>query len=96
MWKPAILADSLVAGETLRVTRIKAKRGNILGRDDRPIVVPRPVIRFGIDKTRVPAAQVADSARRLAAVLDITADRLRPLGAKGRTEGVRRGAGAAP
>ena len=73
-WKPSILADSLKTGETLQVTRIKPERGSILGRDDEPIVVPRPVIRFGIDRAQVAAAAAPDSARRLAALVGITPD----------------------
>ena len=72
-WKPSILADSLKAGETFQVSRIKAERGSILGRDDEPIVVPRPVVRFGIDRARVDATAAPDSARRLAAAVDISA-----------------------
>ncbi len=71
-WKPSILAKSLVEGETFRVSRIKAERGDILGRDDVPLVTPRPVVRFGIDRTQVPAAAAPGSARRLAQLLDVT------------------------
>lgn len=72
-WEPSILEESLVEGETLRVTRVGAERADILGRDDQPIVTARPVIRFGIDRTQVPAAAAADAARQLAAVLEISA-----------------------
>lgn len=71
-WKPSVLEDSLKTGETLQVTRINAERGSILGRDDQPIVVPRPVVRFGIDRAQVPAATAPDSARRLATLVGIT------------------------
>jgi cell division protein FtsI/penicillin-binding protein 2 len=70
-WKPSIVEKSLEAGETFRVSRVKAERGAILGRDDAPIVIPRAVVRFGIDRTQVPAAAAPDAARRLAVVLDI-------------------------
>ena len=72
-WKPSVVEKSLADGETLRVSGIKAERGDILGRDDVPIVMPRPVVRFGIDRTQVPAATAPESARRLAALLDIAA-----------------------
>ncbi|MBO9522223.1 MAG: penicillin-binding protein [Nocardioidaceae bacterium] len=72
-WKPSILAKGLGADETLRVARVKAERGDILGAGDQPIVVPRPVVRFGIDKAQAPAGTAADAARRLAALLDIDA-----------------------
>jgi len=70
-WKPSIVEKSLAAGETFRVSRIKAERGDILGRDDEPIVTERPVIRFGIDRTRVAAAAAPESARQLATLLGI-------------------------
>jgi cell division protein FtsI/penicillin-binding protein 2 len=73
-WKPSILVDSLKAGETFQVSRIRPERGSILGRDDQPIVVPRPVIRFGIDRAQVDATAAPDSARRLATVVGIGAD----------------------
>jgi len=73
-WKPSILEKSLAAGETFQVSRVKATRGDILGRDDQPIVTARPVIRFGIDRSQVPAAGAADSARRLAALVGVSAE----------------------
>jgi cell division protein FtsI/penicillin-binding protein 2 len=70
-WKPSIVEKSLAAGETFQVTRIKAARGQVLGRDDQPIVTERPVVRFGIDRAQVAAAAAPDSARRLATLLGI-------------------------
>jgi cell division protein FtsI/penicillin-binding protein 2 len=70
-WKPSIIEKSLAAGETFQVTRLVARRGQILGRDDVPIVTERPVLRFGIDRTQGPAAAAADSAGRLATLLGI-------------------------
>jgi cell division protein FtsI/penicillin-binding protein 2 len=85
-WKPSLVEKSLAEGETLRVTGIKAERGDILGRDDAPIVIPRPVIRFGIDRTQVSAATAPDSARRLASLLGISVapyvDQVRKAGPK--------------
>jgi cell division protein FtsI/penicillin-binding protein 2 len=72
-WKPSILEKSLAAGETFRVSTVKAQRGDIVGADDEPIVSPRAVIRFGIDRAQVPVATAVDSARRLAALLDVDA-----------------------
>jgi cell division protein FtsI/penicillin-binding protein 2 len=85
-WKPSLVEKSLAAGETLRVSRIKAERGDILGRDDAPLVTPRPVVRFGIDRTQVSAAAAPESARRLAAALDLSpapyVDQVRKAGPK--------------
>lgn len=72
-WKPSILATGYERDETLRVVRIKPERGDILGANDQPIVVPRPVIRFGIDKTQAPAGTAPQAASRLAGVLDLDA-----------------------
>lgn len=72
VWSPTILEASLVDGETFTVTGIKAERGNILGQGGKPLVEPRSVIRFGVDKEQA-GAGAAEAARRLAAVLDIEA-----------------------
>ncbi|MFL6106966.1 MAG: penicillin-binding transpeptidase domain-containing protein [Marmoricola sp.] len=73
VWKPSVVESSLKAGESLRVSTVKAERGDITGAGHQPIVVPRRVVRFGIDKANTPAASVASSARRLAALVDIGA-----------------------
>ncbi len=95
-WKPSLVEKSLTDGETLQVSTIKAERGDILGRDDAPIVVPRPVVRLGIDRTQVAAAAAPDSARQLATLLDIDptayADQVGKAGPKAFVAG----AGAAP
>lgn len=72
VWKPSLLESSLVEGETLRVSGVKAERGDILGNGDQPLVVPRPVVRFGIDKTRL-TGDPASSSRALADAVDIDA-----------------------
>ena len=72
VWKSSIVESSLTDAESLTVTGIKAARGNILGANGTPLVEPRAVVRFGIDKARVPAAAVPASAQRLAAALGIS------------------------
>ncbi|MFL6154900.1 MAG: penicillin-binding transpeptidase domain-containing protein [Marmoricola sp.] len=76
VWKPTVLESSLEPGETLVVTGIKAQRGDVLGGNGKPIVEPRPVIRFGIDKAvaaqKSPGADLAAAARRLAAVVHVS------------------------
>ncbi|MFL6061145.1 MAG: penicillin-binding transpeptidase domain-containing protein [Marmoricola sp.] len=71
-WSPAIVESSLVAGETISVTGLNARRGDILGRGDKALVEPRPVVRFGIDKAQAGAAAVT-SAGRLAQAVGISA-----------------------
>ncbi|MGD9959920.1 penicillin-binding transpeptidase domain-containing protein [Nocardioides sp.] len=72
-WAPSILEPSLVAGETLDVDTLPAQRGDIIGAGGRRLVTDRDVVRYGLDKVRIKPAQVADSARRIAQVLDIDA-----------------------
>lgn len=69
---PAAVEPSLAEGEVLAARREPAERGDILGAGGAPLVTERPVLRFGIDKTRVRPARQAESARRLARLLDIT------------------------
>ncbi|MFL6022361.1 MAG: hypothetical protein ACJ72O_03405, partial [Marmoricola sp.] len=73
-WAPSVLLDQLGQDQKIVVTRIKPVRGEILGAGGKPIVQPRAVMRFGIDKTLVPAASAAASARRLAGVVEVEPD----------------------
>lgn len=69
--EPALLG--LHKGERLELSTEAAPRAPILGRGDRPIVTDRPVVRFGIDKTKVKPARQNTSAQRLAQVIDVNA-----------------------
>ncbi len=71
-WSPTLVEPTLVDGETLDVASVPAERADILGADGAALVTERPVVRFGLDKTKVPAARAVDSARRLAGVLDVS------------------------
>lgn len=73
-WSPTIVEPTLVGAEVLVATTLRARRGDILGAGDEPLVTRRPVVRFGIDRTQVPADRAAQSARALARLLDIDAD----------------------
>lgn len=70
-WDPALVEPSLTEGEHLALTTVPADRGDILGAGNAPIVTERPVVRYGLDKTKVKAARVAASAGRIADLLDI-------------------------
>jgi cell division protein FtsI/penicillin-binding protein 2 len=72
-WAPTIVEPTLKDDEVLGTTTLIARRGDILGAGGRPIVTQRPVVRIGIDKTKVGAANAPESARRLAELLDIDA-----------------------
>ncbi|GAB7005433.1 penicillin-binding transpeptidase domain-containing protein [Nocardioides sp. AN3] len=65
-WRPAALAPTLSVQERLEVDRTTPERASIVGAGDTPIVTPRKVYRLGLDKARVPAAQVPAAARRIA------------------------------
>ena len=72
-WAPALVEPSLTAAESLDARTTRPVRGDILGAGSEPLVTLRPVMRLGIDKTKVPADEAADSARALAELLDIDA-----------------------
>ena len=65
-WSPALVEPSLEAGERLVVRELPAQRGDILGAGGEVLVTNRPVVRVGIDKTKVAPGEAAESARRLA------------------------------
>jgi cell division protein FtsI/penicillin-binding protein 2 len=73
-WAPSVVEPSLAAGESLDAALRQPERADILGADDAVLVTLRPVMRIGIDKTRVPAEQAVDSARALAELVDIDPD----------------------
>jgi cell division protein FtsI/penicillin-binding protein 2 len=68
---PALAAPALRPGEVLVLDRVQAERGDIIGAHGVHLVTERPVMRFGIDKTRVGEKAQDDSARRLAELLGI-------------------------
>ena len=70
-WSRDVVESSLGKRSILDVTPIAAARGPIVGAGGTELVTNRPVLRFGIDKTLVPKSQAADSARRLAQLVDI-------------------------
>lgn len=70
-WAPGIVEPSLVEGETLDVTTLPAERGDITGAGGEELVTERPVVRVGIDRTKVGAAAAPASARALAELVDI-------------------------
>ena len=70
-WAPTVVEPSLSGDESLDARTQRPVRGDILGAGDEPLVTLRPVMRIGIDKTKVPADEAADSARDLAELLDI-------------------------
>ncbi len=72
-WDPALVEPSLVEGEHLDATSVGARRGRVLGAHGEPLVTDRPVVRFGIDRSKVPPARAGASARSLAKLVGIDA-----------------------
>jgi cell division protein FtsI/penicillin-binding protein 2 len=70
-WRSGVVQPSLRTGETLDATPIHASRGDILGARGVGLVSDRPVVKFGVDRLKVPAAQAGASARRLAQLVGI-------------------------
>lgn len=70
-WSPALVEPSLADDEVLDLTPIAARRGVVRGAGGAVLVTDRPVVRFGIDRSRVSRAAAPASARRLAALLGI-------------------------
>jgi cell division protein FtsI/penicillin-binding protein 2 len=72
-WDPALIEPSLGVAVTLDLTPVAAARGEILGAGGTRLVTDRAVVRFGIDRSQVPAKRAGQAARRLAALVDIDA-----------------------
>lgn len=72
-WEPGLVEASLVAGATLRRATLQPRRGDILGARGVPLVEDRPVVRFGVDKTRVSARGALTSAREVARAVGVSA-----------------------
>ncbi len=91
-WAPTVVEPSLAAGESLHADLRQPVRADILGADDEVLVTLRPVMRIGIDRTRVPAEEAAGSARALARLVGIDPDtyaaRVKKAGPKAFVEAV--------
>jgi cell division protein FtsI/penicillin-binding protein 2 len=70
-WKPESLAPDVAEGDTHGLRTLTPVRGDITGADGVALVTERPVLRYGLDKTKVEGPQVARSARRIARILDV-------------------------
>jgi cell division protein FtsI/penicillin-binding protein 2 len=72
-WAPGALVPDLAEGDSLGLRTLPPTRGDITGAGGAVLVTERPVLRYGLDKTKVDGPQVARSARRIARVLDVDA-----------------------
>lgn len=73
-WTPQTIHPQLGFDTRLVHTNTPATRGRITGKDSAVLAEDKPVLRVGIDKSRVDPARVEDSARRLAQALQINPD----------------------
>ncbi len=91
-WSPDDLAPDLAEGDTLGLRTLSPSRGDIAGAGGVKLVTERPVLRYGLDKTKVEGPQVARSARRIARVLDVDVasyvERAEDMGAEAFVEAV--------
>ena len=72
-WQASIVQPELNGSNRLSQRRVSADRGEVLGEDDDVIVTMRPVVRIGIDKTKVDGDAAEASAAKLAKLVDIDA-----------------------
>jgi len=71
-WSLHVVHPDLLPGLVLAVERVPAERANVLGAGGAvTLVEPRPVLRLGLDKTRVDAAVQPESARQIAELLGL-------------------------
>lgn len=71
-WSTFLIAPDLAPGEVLATRREAAPRANVLGAGGAVVLVePRPVLRLGLDKTRIDAAGQPGSATQIAALVGI-------------------------
>ncbi|KQQ83127.1 MULTISPECIES: penicillin-binding transpeptidase domain-containing protein [Micrococcaceae] len=71
VWNPASLVPDLNDSEILTKGTRSPQRADILGAGDAPLVTYRPVVNVGIDKPQLGAADPADSAAKLAALVGV-------------------------
>ena len=72
-WTPNLLEPSLAAGERLVLREVAADRADVLGAGGVVLVTDRPVLRIGIDKTRLEPIDVEPAATALGELLQIDA-----------------------
>jgi cell division protein FtsI/penicillin-binding protein 2 len=70
-WDVAAIEPSLHESVTLDLVSLRPQRGDILGAGGLALVTDRPVVRVGIDRTKVGDARVMASARDLARLVGI-------------------------
>ncbi|WP_051299006.1 penicillin-binding transpeptidase domain-containing protein [Arthrobacter castelli] len=91
-WAPSVVAPMLDAGERLTMQPVAAERAEIWGAGNEVLVTDRPVIRVGIDKTRIKTSGLEESAAALAELMELDADeytsRVKSAGSKAFVEAI--------
>ena len=72
-WSTSLLEPSLVPGEHLVVREVAADRADVLGAGGVVLVTDRPVLRIGIDKTRLESGDLETAASALGELLELDA-----------------------
>ncbi|MBF4161077.1 penicillin-binding transpeptidase domain-containing protein [Nocardioides acrostichi] len=72
-WAPSVVEPELTDGEVLDATTLEPTRGDIKGAGGQTIVTDRPVVRYGIDRSKVSKAKAVAGAKRLARLTDVDA-----------------------
>ncbi|MGI8521855.1 MAG: penicillin-binding transpeptidase domain-containing protein [Nocardioides sp.] len=70
-WDPSVVEASLGPSVTLDATTLTSKRAPILGAGGLGLMIDRPVVRFGVDRTKIGAAGAPVAARRLARLVGV-------------------------
>ncbi|MCL2796423.1 MAG: penicillin-binding transpeptidase domain-containing protein, partial [Microbacteriaceae bacterium] len=74
-WSPSVVQPKLTQGDVLRTVTVQARRADIIGAHGIHLVTDRPVVEFGIDRSKLKSTSAAvASARRLAALLGLDAN----------------------
>jgi hypothetical protein len=75
VWDPSLVHPQLNGANRLTQRRLEAPRGELLGDRGEAIMIERPVVRIGIDKSALETAEQSGSATRLARLVGIDAER---------------------
>lgn len=71
LWAPDVAVPHGRPGDRVYQERTPSRRGRILGAGGAVLVKPRPVVKVGIDKSRLKTATVAPAARELASLAGV-------------------------
>jgi len=71
--QPSLVHPDLRTGERLVRSTTLAERADVLGAGGVPLVKERPVVRVGVDRSKVSSARVASTARAVARLVDVDA-----------------------